>query len=276
MDYSGYVAVDGGRVYVEAAGAGPALVLIHGSSVDMRMWDVPATALADTYRVIRYDMRGLGRSAPPTASYRMSDDLDAVLDHFEVAAAALVGFSTGGAVAAEFAATRPERTTALVLVGAVVEPDPADPAAPGLAAALEELMVLLAPREAARERADLPAAVAADLDVWASAHHGAARAQLQDWGTANPYFHFGMFEHEELDQLGAAALGKVTAPALVIVGDQDVEMARRSAEHVAAGIPGARLQVFSGADHYVSTAQPEMFTAVLRSFLAASTAPPTA
>jgi len=270
------MAVEGGRLYVEAAGAGPALVLIHGSSVDLRMWDEHAAGLADTYRIIRYDLRGLGRSEPPAAPYRMSADLRAVLDHLDVAAAAVVGFSTGGSVAAEFAATNPKRTTALVLVGAVVEPDPADSLAPSLAAAREELMILLAPREAARQRSDLPAAVAADLDVWASAHHGAARGRLHDWGVANPYFHFGMFENEELSSLGEAALAKVAAPTLVIVGDQDVELAQRCAEHLAAGIPGARLQVFPGADHYVSTGQPEEFIASLRSFLAASTESPTA
>lgn len=270
MDYSGYVAVDGGRLYVEAVGAGPALVLIHGSSVDMRMWDEPTAELASTYSVIRYDLRGLGKSEPPAAPYRMTDDVGAVLDHLDVDAAALVGFSTGGGVAAEFAATNPERTTALTLVGAVVEPDPADTAAPGLEAAREELMILLAPREAAREQADLSAAVTADLDVWASAHHGAARARLRDWGIANPYFHFGMFKHEKLGLLGEATLGKVTAPTLVIVGDKDIALARRAAEHLAAAIPGARLQVFPGADHYVSTAQPQAFTAALRTFLAAS------
>ena len=274
MDDSGYVAVDGGRLYVEAVGAGPALVLIHGSSVDMRMWDEPTAELASTYRVIRYDLRGLGKSEPPVAPYRMTDDVGAVLDHLGVVAAALVGFSTGGAVAAEFAATNPERVTALVLVGAVVQPDPADAAAPALEAA-EELMTLLAPRKAAREQADLSAAVEADLDVWASAHHGAARARLRDWGMANPYFHLGMFRHEQLGLLGEATLGKVTSPTLVIVGDKDVELTRRAAEHLAAGIPGARLQVFAGADHYVSTAQPDAFTAALRAFLAASI-PPTA
>lgn len=56
------------------------------------MWDEQVAELAGSYQVIRYDLRGLGRSARPAGPYRMADDALAVLDHLGVAAAAVVGF----------------------------------------------------------------------------------------------------------------------------------------------------------------------------------------
>jgi 3-oxoadipate enol-lactonase len=264
---SGYITAGGGRLYYETAGDGPAVVLIHGGSVDLRMWDEQLPELSAGHRVIRYDLRGLGRSALPSAPYRMIDDVVAVLDHLGVADAAIVGFSTGGAIALELAVRHPERVSALVLAGAIPTVEP-DELPPGLAAARAELVKQLDPREKAQERGDLAAAVAADLDVWARAHRGAGRAQLEAWGAANPYFYLGMGEHEQLGPVTAADLAKLSAPALVIVGDQDVTLSRLSADYLAAVIPGARLSVFAGADHFVSTAQPAAFGAAVRSFLA--------
>ncbi len=155
-----------------------------------------------------------------------------------------------------------------MLIGAITPADPADqPAA--MAAAREHLYAQLAPRESAAAVGDLTAAVAADLDVWASAHHGAARERLQAWGMANPYFHEGMGEHEELGPVSDVDLAAIARPALVIVGDQDVALSRLAAEQLAATIPGAERLVVAGADHYVSTAQPGELGAALRAFLAA-------
>ena len=183
-EVSGDIEADGGRLHVEATGTGPAVVLLHGGSADSRMWQGQLAALAGHYRVIRYDLRGLGQSPPPAAPYRMSDDLTAVLDHLGVDSAALVGFSTGGAIALEFAARYPARAAALVLIGAIVPAEPGQ--IPGHEAARQELTLQLAPREAARACGDLAAAVATDLDVWASAHHGSARAELAAWGWPTP------------------------------------------------------------------------------------------
>ena len=88
------------------AGAGPAVVAIHGGPADLRMRESLVPALAESYRMIRYDLRGLGRSEPPTAPYRMAGDVAAVHDHLGEASTALVGFSTGGAIAAEFTVQR--------------------------------------------------------------------------------------------------------------------------------------------------------------------------
>jgi len=228
------------------------------------MWDDLVPALAASYRVIRYDIRGLGSSAPPADAYRMADDVGAVLDHLGEGSATLIGHSTGGAVAVEFAALHPQRVTALVAIGALL---PADPEPDGFEAAGRELVASLDAREQARRRGDLAAAVAADLDVWAVAHHGPARARLERLALDNPYFHTDMGECEQLGPVSDADLAAITAPALIMVGDLDVPLSLLWAAHLARVIPAARLQVIEGADHYVSTAQPGAFRSALCAFL---------
>jgi 3-oxoadipate enol-lactonase len=58
------LAVDGGSLHYQDLGTGPAVVLIHGFSLDMRMWDPQLSDLAASFRVVRYDCRGFGASGP--------------------------------------------------------------------------------------------------------------------------------------------------------------------------------------------------------------------
>src|SRR6476620_4450626 len=60
-----FAAVNGTRLAYEVAGAGPPIVLLHGLTVDMRMWDDQFAPFAAQHRVVRYDLRGFGQSDPP-------------------------------------------------------------------------------------------------------------------------------------------------------------------------------------------------------------------
>ena len=73
--------LNGNRLHVEEAGAGPAVVLLHGFTLDARMWDDQFRPLAQRFRAIRYDLRGFGRSAVPgDEPYSHAEDLRALLD----------------------------------------------------------------------------------------------------------------------------------------------------------------------------------------------------
>ncbi|MCI0575581.1 MAG: alpha/beta fold hydrolase, partial [Chloroflexi bacterium] len=112
-----FAEVNGTRLYYEVAGAGPPLVLIHGYTLDTRMWDDQFEAFAQHYQVIRYDLRGFGRSAMPTGeSYTHHEDLKALLDHLGLARAHILGLSLGGGIAVNFALAYPEATQSLILV----------------------------------------------------------------------------------------------------------------------------------------------------------------
>lgn len=266
---TGFVEVrDGERLAWFEAGEGPAVLLIHGGSTDSVMWDGQVDALQADYRVIRYDFRGIGESSRPTTRYRMSDDALAVLDRLGVEKAAVVGFSVGSAIALDLAARAPERVAALTVIGTVpwneVDPGP-------FAAARRELRRSLEPREQAQRRGDLAAAIGHDLDVWASAHQGEAREALAAMCLRAAYF----FEHRESDDewLGDlppvedAVLAALPAPALVVAGDEDVELVRLASDRLAGVLSEARLLRVADADHFVGLARPETFNAALLEFL---------
>ena len=81
MTDSGYVDVNGGRIFYTRDGAGQPVVLIHGGLVDLRMFDGQVNALSQRHTLVRIDLRGYGRSSmPPSTSYRHCDDVAAVLD----------------------------------------------------------------------------------------------------------------------------------------------------------------------------------------------------
>ncbi len=83
-----FVETNEAHLYVETAGSGFPLVLVHGFSLDTRMWDDQFAYLAQHYHVIRYDMRGFGHSSLPTQDrYSHIEDLHALLNHLSVEAA---------------------------------------------------------------------------------------------------------------------------------------------------------------------------------------------
>ena len=107
---AGLAEVNGTRLYYEVQGSGRPLVLVHGFSLDRRMWDEQFDVPAHTYRVIRYDARGFDKSdAPSGQRYLGVDDLAALMDHLGVAGAYMVGLSMGGGISIDIAITHPER-----------------------------------------------------------------------------------------------------------------------------------------------------------------------
>src|SRR6185436_13829592 len=92
---SGFAAINGGRLYWEAAGEGEPLVFIHGFTLDTRMWDDQWDVFAARYRVIRYDVRGFGQSTVPDGPFSHQDDLRALMDYLGVDRFHLVGLSMG-------------------------------------------------------------------------------------------------------------------------------------------------------------------------------------
>ena len=78
---TGFAEVNGTRLYYEIAGSGHPLVLIHGSTLDTRMWDDQFEPFVQHYTVVRYDVRGFGQSALPTGEpHARPDDLKTLLE----------------------------------------------------------------------------------------------------------------------------------------------------------------------------------------------------
>ena len=252
----------GARLTYEVAGDGPAVVLIHGFGLDMRMWDPQAGPLADRFRVVRYDCRGFGASGPfdPAVPYTHAGDLVALLDHLDIGEAVLAGLSFGGRVALQAALADPARVRGLALLDAVLDGVPWDPES---ARALDEVVWrvqeagVLAGREAwlahplfaaARERPDLAAALAAMVAGYPGQH----------WLGQDPH----RKTRPPIDVLEG-----ICVPALVAVGERDVPGFREMSAVLARRIPGAAYHLIAGAGHMVNMEQPAAINDLLISFL---------
>lgn len=114
---NGFVEVKGSQIYFETAGSGPSLVLVHGFSLDRRMWDPQFEMLAARFSVLRYDCRGFGLSFLPTKeTYTHGEDLRALLAHLKIERAIVMGLSMGGQIALELATSHHGVVQKLILV----------------------------------------------------------------------------------------------------------------------------------------------------------------
>src|SRR5688572_15605859 len=115
---SGFVNSGNAQLYYETAGQGVPLVMIHAGVADSRQWNNEFAFFARDYQVIRYDMRGYGKSEPVDGEFNHLDDLVTILITLGIhEPVAIMGCSMGGGLAMDFALTHPTRVRALIMVG---------------------------------------------------------------------------------------------------------------------------------------------------------------
>lgn len=129
---AGYIAVSGdGRIYYEEQGTGTPVLLLHGHSLDTRMWDEQFPVFAKNHRTIRLDFRGYGRSSDQCETFQHThvDDVLAVMDSLRISRAHVVGLSMGSFVAGDMLAMYPERMLSCTLVSSGIRnsPGPTEP-----------------------------------------------------------------------------------------------------------------------------------------------------
>jgi 3-oxoadipate enol-lactonase len=262
---TGSVDVPGGFLHFEAAGEGPAVTLIHPGLWDSRTWDPQVQVLVDAaFRVIRYDVRGYGRSSRLTGEpYSHVRDLEALLDVLDLPLTILVGCSMGGAIAIDFTLEHPDRVAALVAVASGL----------GGFEALEEeedwWEAVSAPIDAAIEAGDLERAEELRLQIWAPLGTDDAAGKLIRGIAFDNIHELTMDEsgEEELDPPAAMRLGEIDVPTLVMIAEHDPPYMRRTGDLIARGVLGAQRVVIEGADHVVNLRRPLEFDGALLGFL---------
>jgi len=253
--------------FYEGTGRGPPVVLIHGHTLDLRMWDPQVPPLVDAgYRVIRYDVRGHGRSEAPATGYTYQNyslDLRDLLDRLHIDAPAhLVGLSMGGGIALQFAVDHPQRVASLVLVDSAV---PGFTYSPEFAQALEEL-VRVARSEGPRaglERVWLPHPLFDGIRRLPERFQFVKSMVLEY--PAQDYL--DETEYPQSQWQVTDRLSEIRAPTLVLVGELDLPDFRLIAEILAANISTARQEVIADAGHLLNLEQTEAFNRALLRFL---------
>lgn len=266
---SGFLEVSGGKIYFERAGSGPAIFFVHAAIADSRMWEREFRALSEGHTVVRYDVRGLGKSPPATAPYSNLEDLLALLKHLETGPAVIVGCSNGGRMAIDFTLTNPSQVRGLLLV------------APGLTGwrpvHSPEIDEILKEGQKVSDRATVAWAQGRKdeaLDIlrnfWCPAVEGEnlelVKRMMKD-NEVEILTDASALHDEGISPPSAGRLGFIMAPTVVLYGDRDAPAARYLAESVASGIRGARLNMIPGADHLVNLSKPGAFDVALRSLL---------
>ena len=246
-------------------GEGLAVVFLHAGVCDKRMWlDQMAVVAEQGWHAIAYDRRGYGETNSEDEPFSHLEDLEALLDEMEIHAVILVGCSMGGGLAVDFALAHPGRVIGLVLVGTSITGAPWSVTA----------------EESAIEMAEEDAWERGDIDLL-------NRVQAHEWldGPRSPSGRVGGAARELFLDMNALALSKpeltreellpdawnrmetVSAPTLLIVGDEDFTALVDRHETLSETMPNAFGVVLEGAAHIPSIEKPELFNSVLLQFL---------
>lgn len=251
-------------IYYEDTGLGHPVILIHGHSVDGRLWDSQMPALVDArFRVVRYDLRGHGRSEKPAQGYTWvhhMDDLRALIGNLGVGTVHLVGQSMGGGISLGYALNYPSRVSALVLMA---------PALPGFTYSEEFLQRVAELRDAIRQEGPQPAMER----LWLTnpmfdtlRRHPDAFERVRFMTTFYPAANY--LSDEDPGELNVLdRLSDIKCPTLVMVGEEDLPDFQEMADIVAENVPGARKVVIPGAGHVINLEAPEAVNRALTEFL---------
>jgi len=267
---SGFLPVEGGRLYYETAGQGQPLVMIHAGIADSRMWTPQWDAFAQRCRVIRYDTRGYGKTTTDSVEFSNRADLQALLDHLEVEQAVVIGCSRGGQIAVDFTLEFPERVRALI------------PVAAGLGGfqfeepkhEREKFIEM----DQLYDKGDFARLTDLEVEVWVDGFQRTpdqvdpqVRKTVRQMIAANYARKDGEPKPIVLAPPAAGRLAEIKAPTLVIVGDLDTSDTRAAAEALARGIPGAKYYVVKGTAHLPNMERPDEFNHIVLEFLSALT-----
>jgi 2-hydroxy-6-oxonona-2,4-dienedioate hydrolase len=265
---SGYVDLGDGKLYYEVAGDGEPLVLSHAGFVDSRMWDDQWDDFTQRYRVIRFDMRGFGRSDRAEAPIAGRNDLYRLLKHLGIASATLLGCSMSGEIILDFALEHPEMVSALVVVSTVPSGFELRGEPPRY---LMEMMAVI-------EQGDLALASELQNRIWIDGpfrqpdqvdpHVRERAAVMNRIALANETWRKAdAAPLNPLDPPAVQRLNEVHVPTLIIAGELDDPEILRAVDVMAATIPGARKVIMPDCAHMPNMEQPGKFNHVVLDFL---------
>lgn len=250
----------------ETSGSGEPLLLVMGTSGSIPLWAEMVPRLAETHQVIAFDNRGLGGSGRGTGTISvesMAEDTAALLEALEVPRAHVLGWSLGSAVAQRLALSHPEQVASAVLYATWGRSDGFQrsvmtalrlpyvhrdlESALGASGLAFSPQILDDPEFATMMEAMLPAFPQSEEQM---------QVTVEQWDAD--------LLHDSLDELGA-----ITAPTLVVAGEQDLLTPPWQATKVADAIPGARYELLTGpgSSHGLHLERPEELAGLVTTFL---------
>ena len=242
----------------DVAGAGPAVLLLHSTASDRRMWDpqVPVLTAAGR-RVVRCDFRGYGGTPMPDRPWNDAQDVVDLLDELGITDTAVIAASGGGRIALEFAARWPRRVTALALLCTALAGHQPSPA----------LREFGDREDALLEAGDIDGATELNVTTWLGPYaDDAIRAALREMQRHAFEVQLAATEEPEPIRVESDPVA-ITAPTLLVSGAHDFADFREIAAGLAGRIPGARHIDLEWAGHLPSMERPDLMNPLLTGFL---------
>jgi len=259
---TGFADINGGKLYYEVSGDGPALVLAHAGIVDLRMWDEQFLVFVQNYRVIRFDFWGFGKSTIDNDDFAFHEDLYQLLKFLGVEQAHLLGSSLGGRVIIDFALVHPEIVKSLVVVGSGLG---------GYQFTGDAFSQYIEQIIEAREQDDYKRVCELRIRFWVD---GSSREpdqvdsrvieQVREMLLSQPG---KQGEGYLLEPVAIGRLNEIDAPTLIIIGDRDDANIVTIANLLATNIPGAQKNIIPDTAHLPNMEKPEYFNQVVLEFL---------
>lgn len=254
---TGYILVDGGKLFYETAGNGKNIVLLHDGMVNREIWDEQFPLLAKTYRVVRYDRRGYGKSSDPQTKYSHITDLNQLFFQLKIDKAIIFGMSSGGRLAIDFTLTYPEKVNGLVLVGAVVSgfgytshmntrggnfnpQNYSDPVKVNEYFIMEDPYEIYSENRAAKEK---------------------VMKLLPNLAREN------MVPTQPAAKVAIRSLSEIKVPALILTGEYDIPDVHAHAGVINAGIANSKREIIQRSGHLIPIEQPVLFNDAIMNFL---------
>ncbi|MFN3450624.1 MAG: alpha/beta fold hydrolase [Sphingorhabdus sp.] len=252
---SHWVDVAGGQLHVRAAGSGPLVILLHGWTLDWRIW-LPQLALSNV-RLVMPDRRGFGASTAPPMLSAERDDIDRIANFFDAKHFALIGLSQGAPVALDYARSRSDRLSAMSIIGAplhAVVPEPSDAPEIDRAAYAElvrngrfdDMMALWRRHPLTQVKAEAQTLV----DDILKAYDG------RDQRVEQEPLHFS-----------AKDIAALAMPILAIAGAQDSVWRRQVADYIGANAPKGVREIIPHAGHLANVDAADIVNGLLQNFL---------
>ena len=264
---SGFVNNSNARIYYETAGNGTPFVMIHAGVADRRQWNNEFAFFAMNYQVLRYDMRGYGKSEPVDSDFSHLDDLASVVNTLGIQEPLiLMGCSMGGGLAMDFALKHPTKVKALIMVGSGPSGLELDVPAPAKFAEAEK----------AFEAGDLDLVAEIETQIWFDGTDRTSE-QVDQRMRKLAYEMNRLALAHEAKQLGKRLpnteipafdrLGELKIPVLVIVGAHDTSYILAAADYMLEKISSAQMVRFEDAAHLPNMDHPDEFRKAVKEFL---------
>jgi 3-oxoadipate enol-lactonase len=259
-----FFSVAGARLRYRDEGRGPAVLLLHGWTLDLEMWNAQVADLRDAFRLIRLDRRGHGLSSGIPSPERDAADLEALCTHLGLIRVALLGMSQGVRSALAFTRAWPERVSALVLDGPPALDSAALPEAP-----IDRYVMLLRMHGIEAFRREWSRHPLMQLRTADPAPRALLAAMLERYA-GNDLQHLAAAEHSSP---ALTSLERIATPALVINGEFDLPARRQAAQALLAQLPRAELAEVRDAGHLPNLDSPHAYSSLCRAFLSRHIAP---